>query len=182
MIQNKADLKEYLAKDMPFYQAYNTKDRKLLFLTKDPAYEIKRYIRLLRYEEYYFNCRQDILGKVCYLLYFRSKNVLGNKLGFKIPRNTFEEGLSIYHHGFIIVNESARIGKNAQLHGDNCIGNKGKTDNNPVVGDNLILGVGAKIIGGVKLGNQITVGANAVVTNSFEDSNITLVGVPAKPL
>ena len=116
------------------------------------------------------------------MYYFSQKNKLGNRLGFKIPRNTFEQGLSIYHHGLIIINEKARIGKNAKLHGGNCIGNNGTLDENPVIGDDLDLGIGAKVIGGVKLGNQVKVGANAVVTKSFEEDGITLVGMPAKKI
>ena len=50
----------------------------------------------------------------------------------------------------------------------------------PVIGDNLDLGIGAKVIGDVRLGNNVKIGANAVVTRSFEENNITLVGLPAR--
>ena len=182
MIRSKADLKEYLASDMAFYHAYSKRDRKILRMANDPVCEIVRYLRFLRKEEYYANCKDSKIGKLCSLYYFAKKNKLGNRLGFKIPRNTFEQGLSIYHHGSVIINEGARIGKNARLHGNNCIGNNGTTDQNPVIGDDLDLGIGAKIIGGVKLGSQVKVGANAVVTKSFEEDGITLVGLPAKKI
>ena len=58
---------------------------------------------------------------------------------------------------------------------------KGESDNRaPVIGDNCWIGPGAKLYGGIVLGNEIMVGANAVVTKSFEQDGITIAGVPAK--
>lgn len=182
MILNKDDLKAYISCDMGFYHAYSPKDRKILKVTHDPVCEITKYLYFLRKEEYFFNCKHSRIGQVCGLFYFAKKNKLGNKLGIKIPRNTFGKGLSIYHHGMIIVNEKARIGDNAKLHGGNCIGNNGKTDENPVIGNDLDLGIGASVIGDITLGNHVRVGANAVVTKTFEGDGITLVGIPAKLL
>ena len=182
MIKSKADLKRYMDEDMSFFHRYAKRDQLILRIVQDPAHQVVRYIRFLRKEEYYFNVRRDVFGKLMYFYYFRKKNMLGNKLGFKIPKNCFGPGLTIYHHGNVIVNESARIGANCQLHGNNCIGNKGKLDVAPVIGDNLDLGFGACVIGGAKLGDNVTVGANAVVTKSVGENSITLVGVPAKEL
>ena len=182
MIESKADLKRYITEDMSFYHQYSRRDRLILWFIQDPAYLIARYLRFLRKEEYFFNVRQDCLGKILYLYYFRKKNLLGNKLGFKIPKNCFGPGLTIYHHGNIIVNEAARIGANCRLHGNNCIGNKGHVDLAPIIGDSLDLGFGACVIGGVTLGDHATVGANAVVVKSNPENAITLVGVPAREL
>jgi len=182
MIKSKEDLKRYIAADMSFYHQYAKRDRLIMWLIRDPAYLIVLYLRYLRKEEYYFNVRKDVLGKLLYLYWFRRKNQLGNQLGFKIPKNCFGPGLTIYHHGNIIINEVARIGENCQLHGNNCIGNKGKVDQVPIIGDNLDLGFGACVIGGVTLGDDIVVGANAVVVKSCLDNFVTLVGVPAKEL
>lgn len=180
MIQSKADLNAYLRADMAFYHGYRRYDRLIACLTQDPVYLICKYLRFLRREEYYFNTRTDFFGKLAYLYCFRRKNVLGNRLGFKIPKNCFGPGLAIYHHGCIIVNEAARIGADCRLHGNNCIGNNGKVDIAPVIGDALDLGFGASIIGGVSLGDHITVGANAVVVHSCMDNAETLVGIPAR--
>lgn len=180
MIKSKNDLKVYLFEDMGFYHELEKKDRIICALTNDPLFEIMLYLKMLRKEEYFFNCRKDFLGRVCYLWYFRRKNRIGNRLGFKIPKNTFGPGLTIYHNGEIIVNETARIGANARLHGGNCIGNNGKEDIAPIIGDNLDMGIGSKIIGPIVLGDRVRTGANAVVTHSFCDSDITLVGIPAK--
>ena len=180
MIESKADLKRYIAEDMSFYHQYTRRDRLILWFIQDPAYQIARYLRFLRKEEYYSNTRKAAFRKPLYFYYFRKKNQLGNKLGFKVPKTCFGPGLTIYHHGNVIVNEAARIGANCRLHGNNCIGNKGKLDLAPVIGDNLDLGFGACIIGDVSLGDNVTVGANAVVVKSNAENAITLVGVPAK--
>ena len=90
--------------------------------------------------------------------------------------------LVIYHHGSVIVNGNARVGKNCCLHGDNCIGNDGKTNGTPVLGDNVELGVGAKVIGEITIANNITIAAGAVVVDSFLEEGITIGGVPARRL
>ena len=180
MIQTKADLKEYMSRDMAFYYAQSRRERMMCWLLNDPVFYISKYVRCLRKEEYYGNTGKGVVGKICYLYYLRKKNKLGNVLGFKIPRNCIGPGLTIYHHGSIIINESARIGEDCRLHGDNCIGNNGMINCNPKIGNGLDLGVGAKIIGSVVLGDDVKVGANAVVTRSHETGRITLVGIPAR--
>ena len=180
MILNKKDLLLYEKLDMDVFHSAKRVDRIILKITKDPLYDIVKYLRWLRREEYIFNCRNGRLRNILLLFVLRKKNTLGNRLGFKIPRNTFGPGLTIFHHGTIIVNENAKIGANAKLHGNNCIGNNGKDDINPIVGDNLDMGVGSSIIGSVKLGNRVVVGAHSVVVSSFINDDITVVGVPAK--
>ncbi|WP_240053851.1 DapH/DapD/GlmU-related protein [Bacteroides uniformis] len=52
-------------------------------------------------------------------------------------------------------------------------------DEKVVVGDNCYFGVGVKVIGSVRIGNNVTIGANAVVTHDIPD-NAVVGGVPAK--
>ena len=182
MIKNKKDYKEYLHRDMGFYYASSTKVRFFYWLFRDPCYDIAKYIRLLRREEYHANCGAfpSVYHTLMSWRALARKNKLGNKLGFKIPRNCVGPGLTIYHHGQIIINEDARIGADCRLHGGNCIGNNGKKQAAPQIGDRLDLGFGACIIGDVTLGNGVVVGANAVVVKSVPEDDITLVGVPAR--
>ena len=49
----------------------------------------------------------------------------------------------------------------------------------PKIGDNCILTCGAKIIGGITIGNNVLIGAGAVVTNDIPDDGVA-VGIPAK--
>lgn len=182
MIQDKQDLANYLSCDMRIYYAQSKWERCIYRLTGDPIYYIAKYVRLLRKEEYYANTGKNKLHTMLCLFYLRKKNSLGNKLGFKIPRNCFGPGLTIYHHGEIIVNENARIGADCKLHGGNCIGNNALTHEVPQIGDGLDMGIGAKIVGPVALGSHITVGANAVVNRSCEKNGVVLAGVPAREI
>ena len=104
MIQTKRDLIDYLSRDMSFYYCQSKKERFMYRITQAPIFYIAKYIRLLRIEEYYFNVKKGKVGTFMYLWYFRRKNNIGNRLGIKIPKNTFGPGLTIYHHGEIIVN------------------------------------------------------------------------------
>lgn len=138
-----------------------------------------KFIKYLRYAEYHKN-NKGILHKFMYLHYARKKNRLGSRIGVEIWENSFEEGLVIHHNGNIVINGDAKIGKNCQLHGDNCIGNSYAGSGMPIIGDNVDIGVGAKIIGDITIANEIKIGANAVVTKSFFEKGITIVGVPAR--
>ena len=178
MIQTRRQVRAYLAEEKALYLPKGS--RLEWILTCDNRYHIYRYVRLLRLTEYHYNNRTNVLHKLLYALYSRRKNILGRKLGIEMWENTFDKGLLIYHAGNIVVNGGARIGKNCRLHGDNCIGNDGKTMDTPVIGDNVRLGVGAKVIGNVRLADDITVAAGAVVIHSCLIPGAVLAGVPAK--
>ena len=86
-------------------------------------------------------------------------------------------------HGLngIVIHEKSRFGKNCTILHQVTFG--GTSRNGvpvaPVCGDDCLFGAGAKILGGVVLGNNVKVGANAVVTTNMP-SNVTCVGIPAK--
>lgn len=84
-------------------------------------------------------------------------------------------------HGLngIIVSYYAHIGKDAWIAQQVTIGQDIAKNVAPTIGDNVVIGAGAKIIGGIKIGNNVTVGANAVVVNDMPD-NCICGGVPAR--
>ena len=179
MIITKKDLKEYIKEDNWYYDKhYSAWDQKLFVLLRDPQYLLRKYKYHLRKEEFFFN-NPSKLHTILRLIHLRKKNILGNKLGVLIPPNTFGKGLMIMHHGSVIVNPNVKVGDYCILHGNNCLGNNGKTESTPVIGNHFDLGIGASVIGKVYLDNGIHVGANAVVNKSFEGDNLVLVGVPA---
>jgi serine O-acetyltransferase len=76
------------------------------------------------------------------------------------------------------------IGKNAVIFQGVTLGAKSidigyDPESRPLLGDDVTIGSGAKVLGGVLIGNNVTVGANAVVTKSLE-SNVVAAGIPAK--
>jgi len=103
---------------------------------------------------------------------------LAAKTGFYIPRDVFGEGLYIPHFGSVVVNPNARIGRYCQINNNVVIGQvRGKS---PVIGDCCFIGSGAVICGDIHLGNNVWVGANSVVTKSFEEDNVLIAGNPAR--
>ena len=92
------------------------------------------------------------------------------------------EGVYLIHNGPIVINSAAVLGKGVKLHGDNCIGNDGITDDCPLIGDGVDIGVGAKILGGVSIASGCVIGAGAVVVKDAPVSGSVLVGVPAKAI
>lgn len=97
------------------------------------------------------------------------------------PYMVLGPGCHIGHIGGIVVNQRSSIGKNVNLSHEVTIGikNRGKYAGVPVIGDNVYIGPGAKIIGRVVIGNNVAVGANTVVTKDVP-SGAVVAGVPAK--
>jgi serine O-acetyltransferase len=103
----------------------------------------------------------------------RSLRLAGMKLGFTISANIFGPGLSIAHWGTIVVNPDCRVGARCRIHPGVCLGwHNGKV---PMLGDDCYLGPGAKVFGGVVLGNGTKVGPNAVVGRSYPEGGAVLV-------
>ena len=84
-------------------------------------------------------------------------------------------------HGLngIIVSHYAHIGKDAWIAQQVTIGQAINENVAPILGDNVVIGAGAKIIGNVRIGNNVTIGANAVVVNDMPD-NCICGGIPAR--
>jgi serine O-acetyltransferase len=139
--------------------------------------EIWIFQRLMRKIEYIQNSKVKIFLPYLYFLKYRYR-LMSIRLGFTIPINIFDEGLSIAHIGNIVINNQTRIGKNCRIHiGVNIGEYKGKA---PIIGDNVYIAPGVKIFGGIQIGNNIKIGANAVVNKSFLNDGATIVGIPAK--
>lgn len=183
MIITRQELRDVLNYEKNIYCAnrYSKHDYIRKQILGDPFVKIWKFIKLLRNTEYHYNNRnKNVFHLMLWIYYGRKKNKLGTKLGLEIPENTFGKGLLIWHSGNIVVNARVRVGENCVLHGDNCLGNGGDNKSAPILGDNVDIGVGAKVIGDVRLGNNIKIGAGAVVVKSFNSDGITLIGIPAK--
>ena len=91
------------------------------------------------------------------------------------------KGLYIGHFGGIILGPKTVIGENCNISQGVTIGQAGRGGKQytPVIGDRVYIGPGAKIFGGIKIGNNVAIGANAVVTTDLPD-NAVAVGIPAK--
>ena len=90
------------------------------------------------------------------------------------------EGFCI-SHCFSIIIAGAKIGRNCVVMQQVTIGSSrgGHRSGYPTIGDNVVVCCGAKIIGNVKIGNNVIIGANAVVTKDIPD-NACVAGIPAR--
>ena len=154
------------------------KERFLEWLIRPEGYYIRKYMRFLRKEEKFtFRAPNNLLA----FWYKARKNRLGSRLGFIISAGCFDEGLTIWHYGSVIVNPKARIGKNCQIHGNCCIGNlRPDSQDSPIIGDNVDIGQGAQILGGIRIADGVRIGAGAVVIKDISVPGVTVVGVPGR--
>lgn len=147
---------------------------------------IYQYIWHLRYIEYHSSCKDSsilkIFHKAAFLYHWYKLKHLQFKLHLAIYPNTIGPGFRMYHVGdYGHVGPNVKIGKNCTMVSGVVFGNKTEEEDcRPVtVGDNVYFGIGVKVIGPVHIGNNVTIGANAVVTKDIPDG-ATVVGVPAR--
>lgn len=174
------------------YNFYLAEDKKALGITKVPLFyffnpynidlEIYRFQKSLRKCEYLYNCnRSSIYWKIRKFFAARQFKKLSCKLGFTIPPNCFGPGLRILHRGTIVIHGRSRIGSNCTINACVNIGtNAGFIDKVPQLGNNIYIGPGAKLFGDIQIADNCAIGANAVVTKSFDEPNSIIVGVPAQ--
>lgn len=96
--------------------------------------------------------------------------------GISIPAECdLGKGLRIHHFGGIIVHPTAKIGKNCTLYHGVTIGDRGGGGGAAVIGDNVMIGAGAKIIGEIVIGDNCKIGANAVVYRDMPANTVAYV-------
>lgn len=170
-IHTRGDLHDFLRQDAAAHGVSQWKTRHTF--TKVTLY----FQRVLRYVEFCENAPRTRFRAVLLLIlkvYFRGLSIW---LGFTIPPNTFGPGLAINHWGTIVVSPAARIGRGCRINV--CVNIGLKDGLAPRIGDRVYIGPGAKIFGGITIGNDVQIGANAVVNRSFPDG-VVVAGVPAR--
>lgn len=171
MITNKRDLIFYLLADA---ESHDVTSWKWWYRFKRPTLSFQRS---LRYFEYHKNRSPKGLGWL-WLLWLHVKfRLLSIYLGFTIPPNTCGPGLCLPHYGTIVISPSAILGENCRIHV--CVNIGLKNGKAPTIGNNVYIGPGAKLFGGIRIGDNVVIGANAVVNCDFP-SNVSVAGVPAR--
>lgn len=142
--------------------------------------------RILRPNEIkYIGCMRKIQegGNRLKYAYYRLKlKKLSAKTGIQIShRAKIGEGFYIGHCGRIIINPSARLGKNINIATGVTIGqeNRGKRKGCPTVGDNCWIGTNSVIVGNIHIGNDVLIAPLAYVNFDVPDHSI-VIGNPAK--
>ena len=97
------------------------------------------------------------------------------------PGAQIGEGLFIDHGHGVVIGETAIIGNNVTLYQGVTLGGTGKEQGkrHPTLGNNIMVGAGAKILGSVTIGDNCKIGAGSVVLKDVP-ANSTVVGVPGR--
>jgi serine O-acetyltransferase len=176
MISSKEEYQEYIKQDQ---LALGRQHDRKPHLFGDEIWKLER---LLRRVEYYKNCKQGPVGNMLRKYYGYRFHRLSVRLGMTLPANVFGPGLAIVHYGTIVVHGGAKIGRNCRLQEGVTIGASGGSHEAAVIGDNCYLGSGAKVIGAVRIADDVAVGANAVVTRDITEAGTTWAGAPARKI
>ena len=153
---------------------------------KDPALNSKLEIIL------YPGFRAQLWHKLSHFLYINHFYFLSRLIcetvkittGIEIhPGAVIGKKLFIDHGFGIVIGETTIIGDNVTIYHGVTLGGteKEKGKRHPTIGNNVIIGCGAKVLGNIKIENNTKIGANAVVLKDVKN-NTTVVGVPAKEI
>lgn len=139
------------------------KDEKTSILKK--LYNIYRWLYLKNMKVFSY-----ILYKLTFLM-----------LGCTVPPSAkLEKGVNFGHPIGIVIHQNAIIGKNTLIYQNVTIGRKDLSSQKcPVIGENCVIGAGACLLGDISIGNNVTIGANAVVITDVPDNSVAI-GVPAQ--
>lgn len=151
---------------------------------RDPAARNRIEVLLL-----YPHIKALITYRIAHNLYLKKRYFLARWIsnigrhwsGIEIhPGATIGKGLFIDHGMGVVIGETAVVGNNVTMFHGSTLGGTGneKGKRHPTVGDNVIIGSSAKILGNVYIASGTKVGANAVVLHDTRP-NSTVVGVPA---
>lgn len=183
MILTKQDLKECLKEELGFYKSPLIQFLHMLkmFLRGNEMLPAQEILYSLRFYEYYLNKpKRNLIEKIAALFWhftFRNRQL---KHSIFIEPNSVGKGLCLMHPGFRKIPETVQIGNYCTILPMVLIGKKkpgvqGKT----IIGDHCYIGTGATILGPIKIGNNVIIGAGAVVTKDIPDDQ-TVMGIPAK--
>ncbi len=97
------------------------------------------------------------------------------------PAAKIGTGFFIDHGMGVVIGETAEIGNYVTLFQGVTLGGTGKErgKRHPTLGNHVVVGAGAKILGGIRIGDNVKIGANSVVLKSVP-ANSTVIGVPAR--
>ncbi len=128
-----------------------------------------------RYAHFFYNHRMKFIAR---LISQYSKLLTGIEIH---PGATIGRGLFIDHGTGVVIGETTVIGDNCTLYQGVTLGGTGKDKGkrHPTLGDNVMIGCGAKVLGPFTVGSNSKIAANAVVLSEVPD-NSTCVGVPAR--
>lgn len=99
------------------------------------------------------------------------------------PGAKIGQRLVIDHGMGVVIGETAIIGDDCLIYHGSTLGgvNRNPVKRHPTVGNRVVIGAGAKILGDITIGDEVLIGANSVVTKNVS-TGVTVAGVPAKEI
>lgn len=99
------------------------------------------------------------------------------------PGATLGEGFFIDHGAGVVIGETSEVGENVTIYQGVTLGGTGKESGkrHPTVGDNVVIGAGAFLLGSIKVGDNARIGSGSVVIHDVPP-NSTVVGNPGRPV
>ena len=133
-----------------------------------------------RFGRWRYTVRPLIARKVCSLIYRILFKLVQILTGIELPCEVaVGRNFVIDHSGGIVISGYARFGDDCRIRNGVVVGLARMDDAcAPAIGNNVDIGAGAKVLGRIRVGNDVLIGANAVVTRDVPDGSIA-VGVPA---
>lgn len=120
--------------------------------------------------------KSKYLGILIRPLYRIYNIVLGIDIPYKVKCG---KNLTIYHPLGIVINKDVTIGDNCIIRHNTTIGSKNSENDCPSIGSNVDIGCNALILGKIKIGDNVIIGAGSVVLKDVEN-NAIVAGNPAK--
>lgn len=135
---------------------------------------------IYRFGRWRYNVRPALLRKVCSLIYHVAFKLIQVMTGIELPCEVeIGPGFVIDHFGGIVISGYTRFGARCRIRNGVTIGLKDPAHPcAPEIGNDVDIGAGAKVLGRIRIGNRVLIGANAVVLCDVPDDSIA-VGVPA---
>lgn len=151
---------------------------------KDPA--IRSNLEVLLYPSfwaiYYYRKAHKLYEKGHFYRARKISQRAARKTGIEIhPGAVIGEGFFIDHGHGVVIGETAIIGDNVTLYQGVTLGGTGKEHGkrHPTLGNNIMVGAGAKVLGNITIGNNCKIGAGSVVVKNVPNDS-TVVGIPGK--
>jgi serine acetyltransferase len=163
----KSDLHRYCGHDHKFFKSY------LLI----PGFRYTFWLRTARYLK-----NGSLLAYPFYFLSRFKLRSLKFRYGISIPYNVnIGKGFYVGHYGGIVINHEAVIGDNCNISQGVVLGATygGSSPGVPKVGNNVYIGPGSILIGGIIIGDNVAIGSNAVINKTVPDNSV-VVASPAK--